>query len=534
MKNQSDTTRVGDPGIQDALRKGFAALTQGQLSTAGGICRDILARHPEQVEAHFLVGLIALELKDRRTAVNAFGSVTRLAPNHGAAWAQLARLFAQAGQPARADKALAEAATHENGNAAVEDVIGTVFSLLGDQQAAHEWYRKAADREPDQVGYRVNLANSLIFLGKAAAARDAIEAALKIQPWNPQANWLLSGLQKAGNKHHIQAMAAWEEKFAASPQAIAFLGYAAGKEYEDLEDWPAAFKAFSRGAAARRKLIDFDENNEIRMFDALREVFSEAWIQAEQPGCDDPSPIFIVGQPRTGTTLVERIITSHSSVHSAGELQQFGLSIKRLVDIESTQRFSAEQVRASAAIDPEQLGKAYLHASTRMRGTLPRFVDKLPTNFLHIPLIIKALPHARIIHLTRDPMDSCFSSFKQLFAEAYYHSYDQEEMARHHVRYHRIMAHWRQLLPGRFLDVRYEDVARQLEPNARRIIEYLELPWEDACLDFHQQQTAVTTASAVQVREPVHTRSIGRWQKYRRELSPMMKILGAEGLLEAV
>ena len=532
MTKHSGSTSPIDSKIQVALREGFTALTRGQFAQAGNICREILARHPEQVEAHFLVGLIALELKDRRTAVNAFGSVTRLAPTHSAAWAQLARLFMQAGQPARADKALVEAVAHETGNAAVADVIGTVFSLLGDQQAAFEWYHKAADWEPGHVGYRVNLANSLIFLGKTDDARQAIGAALKIQPWNPQAHWLLSGLQKATDQAHIEVMANCEEKLAKSPQAIAFLGYAAGKEYEDLEDWPAAFKAFSRGAAARRKLIEFSEANEIEMFEALRQVFTEDWLAADQESCDDPSPIFIVGQPRTGTTLVERIITSHSSVHSAGELQQFGLSIKRLVDVESNQRFSAEQVRASATINPGQLGRAYIQASTKMRGTLPRFVDKLPTNFLHLPLIAKALPNARIIHLTRDPMDSCFSSFKQLFAEAYYHSYDQAEMARHYIRYHRIMSHWRQLMPGRFLDVRYEDVARQLEPNARRIIAHLGLPWEDACLDFHQQQAAVTTASAVQVREQVHTRSIGRWLKYRVELAPMAEILAAEGMLQ--
>jgi hypothetical protein len=165
-----------------------------------------------------------------------------------------------------------------------------------------------------------------------------------------------------------------------------------------------------------------------------------------------------------------------------------------------------------------------------MRGTTPHFVDKLPQNYFYIPLILKALPNAKIVHLVRDPMDACFASFKQLFADAYLHSYDQGEMARHHARYRHLMSVWRERFPGRFFDISYEDTARDLEPNARELIDYLELPWEDACLDFHQQEGAVSTASAVQVREPAHTRSIGRWRRYESELQPMVDALRAVGI----
>ena len=154
-------------------------------------------------------------------------------------------------------------------------------------------------------------------------------------------------------------------------------------------------------------------------------------------------------------------------------------------------------------------------------------MDKLPQNYLMIPLILKALPNARIVHLVRDPMDACFASFKQLFADAYLHSYEQREMARHHARYRKLMDCWRERFPGRFFDISYEDTARNLEPNARALIEYLELPWEDACLNFHEQDGAVTTASAVQVREPAHTRSIGRWLRYEEQLTPMLAELQA-------
>jgi hypothetical protein len=247
-------------------------------------------------------------------------------------------------------------------------------------------------------------------------------------------------------------------------------------------------------------------------------------------GHDDPSPIFVIGQPRTGTTLVERIITSHSQVYSAGELKQFGTAVRRLSNYREPKRYSAKLAVQAAKVDVEKLGKAYLTTTKTMRGSLPRFVDKLPPNYLYVPLILKALPNAKIIHLTRNPMDACFSSFKQLFADAYPHSYDQAEMARHHARYYHLMSLWRERFSGRFFDISYEETARDLEPNARALIDYLELPWEDACLHFHKQDAAVTTASAVQVREPAHTRSIGRWRRYENQLEPMRKALQEQGL----
>jgi hypothetical protein len=165
-----------------------------------------------------------------------------------------------------------------------------------------------------------------------------------------------------------------------------------------------------------------------------------------------------------------------------------------------------------------------------MRGKTPRFVDKLPVNYLHLPLILAALPNARIVHLVRGPMDACFASFKQLFADAYLHSYEQQEMARHHIRYRQLMDHYRSEFPDRFIDIRYEDAARDLEPHARALIDGLGLAWEDACLNFHESDSGVATASAVQVREPAHTRSIGRWQRYESQLAPMRETLTQAGI----
>ncbi|HEX7035656.1 MAG TPA: sulfotransferase [Pseudomonadales bacterium] len=523
------------PGwVPATLERAFADLNAGRPEAAADACRRILAAAPELVQAHFLVGLTALAMNDRRTAVSAFGSVTKLAPEHGAAWAQLARLFVGAGQVNRADHALAQAIRHAGDDPQVHDLIGVTCSLLGDQEAARAWYAKAVARAPDQPGFRVNLANALVFLGRTAEAEAELGEALRQRPDNAQAHWLLAGVRRARDRRHVEQLVRLLASGNHGAQGQAFLYYALGKELEDLEEWPRAFEAFARGAAARRSTLTFDEALEQAFYDALEQTFTAEWLERDAAAracfAGAPVPIFVIGQPRTGTTLVERVISAHSEVHSAGELQQLGLSLRRLVDYRGRERFAPELALQAADVDAAALGRAYLAATERQRGTRRCFVDKLPSNFLFVPLILKALPHAKIVHLVRDPMDACFASFKQLFADAYPHSYEQGEMARHFARYHRLMAVWRERFPGRFLDVRYEDIVADLEPHARRLIDYLELPWEDRCLEFHRQSGSVATASAVQVREPAHTRSVGRWRRYEQQLAPMRAALAAAGV----
>lgn len=516
--------------MQDTLRDGFTLLNAGRFDEASECCKRLLGAKPDLVEAHFLVGLIALELKQTWTAVSAFGSVTTLKADHGAAWANLARVFMLAGQPARADAALEKAVKHNDSNPVVLDLIGAVYGLLGDQQEASVWIARALRKAPGSVPFLVNQANNHMFLGKLDDAEEVLRRVLGLQAGNPNANWMLSNIRKAKDRDHVKKLERMVRQERRNPRALAFLNYGLGKELEDLGEWDNAFEAFDRGAKARRSTIEFDEQSEIEMYNAFGEVFTSDWLEENATGHGDPSPIFVIGQPRTGTTLVERIITSHSQVHSAGELKQFSTCIRRLSNYRERKRYSAKLAHLAAKVDCERLGKAYMATTAKMRGSLPRFVDKLPPNYLYVPLILKALPEAKIVHLTRNPMDACFASFKQLFADAYPHSYGQAEMARHHARYYHLMTHWRERFAGRFFDIAYEDTARDLEPNARALIEFLELPWEEACLHFHRQDTAVTTASAVQVRQPAHTRSIGRWLRYENQLGLMRKTLQLQGV----
>lgn len=516
--------------LQALLHRGFAALNRGRVEEAGECCRQVLQAKPDLVEGHFLVGLVALEAKDRKTAFQAFGSVTKLQPDHSAAWAQLAKLFISEGQINRADKALEQASEGDPRDPMVHDILGTIYSRIGEHGLAMHWFEKANQAQPDHPPYMLNLANNMIYHGKTAEAEALMHKIISLQEDSAQAHWALAGARKASDARHIEQMQRLLGTRRHNPRAQAFYYYAIGKEFEDLEQWDNAFDAFSRGAKARRQTVEFDEAAEIDFFEYLEEKYTQAWLDEGPPGIDSPAPIFVLGQPRTGTTLIERIITSHSQVHSAGELQQFGLAIRRLSDHKDPRRFSRELFESALDLDFRKVGALYIDSTQRVRGDAPHFVDKLPQNYLNVPLILKALPNAKIVHLTRNAMDACFASYKQLFADAYLHSYDLEEMARHHCRYRHLMDVWRERFPGRFFDISYEETVSDLEPNARALIEHLELPWEDACLRFHEQRKAVSTASAVQVREPVHTRSVGRWRRYEKQLGPMLAVLEKHGI----
>ncbi|WP_417450224.1 tetratricopeptide repeat-containing sulfotransferase family protein [Kordiimonas sp.] len=516
---------------QDFLRRGYRAMQQGDFREAGGCCSLVLKHFPKAKEAHFLVGLIGIESGDWATAKRAFRNVVSLDEAHTAGWAQLARCCVTMGQYNLAEKALHNAVATGTDDPLVMDVIGNVYSLLGDQLTALDWFDRAAAKARTAF-FELSRAKALTFLGRLDEAKAALAAVLAEKPDAALVHWMLGRLRTAKETDHIEAMTEIADRMPDGHPDAPFIQYAIGKDHEDLGNWDEAFKAYAAGAQARRKLVDHDEAAEENLFETLKNTLSKSWFDAQAGGHDDAAPIFIVGQPRTGTTLIERIVTAHSDVESAGELQQFGMAIKRMSEMSSPRPMTAEIVAKAAGANMSALGELYLETTKAVRGDSPRFVDKLPVNYLYLPIIAAALPNAKIIHIVRDPMDSCFASYKQLFADAYYHSYDQQEMARHHVRYRDLMDQWREVLGERILDVVYEDTVTSLEPNARKIIDFLGLEWQDACLSFHEQASAVTTASAAQVREAAHTRSVGRWKKFEKHLEPMKSVLEEAGLLE--
>jgi hypothetical protein len=255
-------------------------------------------------------------------------------------------------------------------------------------------------------------------------------------------------------------------------------------------------------------------------------------LQQASRGVPGEAPIFVIGMPRTGTTLVERILSSHPDVSSAGELEDLALCVKRATGTRSPRVFDVETAERSAAIDHAAVGRRYLERTRRYRERTRRFVDKMPLNFFYVGLIHLALPEAKIVCLRRDPMDTCLSNFRQLFGlnfSYYDYAYDLADIAEYYLLFDRLIRHWRQALPGKLLELEYEQLVTAQERQTRRLLEFCGLPWDARCLRFEANEAAVATASAVQVRQTLHTDAIGRWRRYGDLLEPAAARLRAAG-----
>ena len=308
------------------------------------------------------------------------------------------------------------------------------------------------------------------------------------------------------------------------PEKMVYIHFALGKALEDVGDYRRAFEHFRQGNALKRHATRFDEAASCRDFTQIAETF-DADVLRRLFGLGDPSPtpIFVVGMPRSGSTLVEQILASHPQVHAAGELDSLSRVVHAASTAGSAPAPAAEPSNALAAEPLRQVGQAYLASLPAVADGKTRIVDKAPGNFFHVGLIHLALPNARIIHTTRSPLDTCVSCFTRLFSDGQDYSYDLAELGRYYCRYEKLMAHWRSILPpGAMLDVEYEKVVDDLEGQARRLVEFCGLAWDAACLNFHQTNRPVATASSVQVRRPLYRTSLDRWRRYEAWLEPLL------------
>lgn len=313
------------------------------------------------------------------------------------------------------------------------------------------------------------------------------------------------------------------------------LHFALAKELEDLGDYAESFEYRQRGARLRRTHMVYHPENDLNTMASIIRAFDSETFSNINSACQESAPVFVIGLPRTGTTLLERILDSHSHVHSAGELNVFARELVGLVRAKQGKNNSREQfVEGSTEIDFSELGAAYIRSTAALTGGRPHFVDKLPLNYLYAGLIHLALPNARIIHLRRHPMAACYAIYKQLFQDAYPFSYSLEEMGHYYVAYSRLMDHWRKLIPAQAMtEIHYEDLVTRTEAEARRILDFCGLRWEERCLSFYKQTSASTTASSAQIRQPAHTRSVAQWRHYEEQLQPLKIILdqgGVQGL----
>jgi tetratricopeptide (TPR) repeat protein len=509
-----------------------AALKRGDLPAAVAAAKDLMLASPEQPEGYFLLGMAAAEARQIAKAIPLVEAAVARGPQ-AEHLAQLARLLillrrdGEAADAARAALALAP------GEALTLDTIGCVFARLGDHGASVVPFSAAVAAEPANLDFRYNLAAASGFTGRVDDARAHYETILAADPGNARAHYALAILSRqTAQANHVPRLEA-ALAVAGRPEDALRIRYALAKELEDVGNATDAFRHLSAANAAHKQSIRYDFAQDAAIFDAIEALFEHGSV-ATGIGNSDPAPLFVIGMPRTGTTLVDRILSSHRDVGSAGELQAMPLAVKQVTGTSSPVVIDPETIAASGSIDPTTIGDAYLARATQHR---PKggawFIDKLPANFLYVGHIVRALPNARIVCLRRNPMDTIWSNYKNLFASqsAYYaYSYDLMDTARYYARFDRLMALWERLYPGRVLQLSYEALVAHQEGETRRLLAHCGLDWDEACLSFHENKAAVATPSAAQVRRPINADAVGRWRAYADALEPVRAWLEGQGI----
>jgi Flp pilus assembly protein TadD len=422
------------------------------------------------------------------------------------------------------DKSFTEAQLHND--------LASLLHMLGDHDHALQHYSRAVTLDGGNAEYHFNKGAVQRYLGDAAGAEASFDAALKLNPTEYEAYNARAQLRTQTNeRNHIVQLRELVAR-TESPVGQAQLWYALAKELEDLGDFTGAFAALNRGADAKRRHMQYGVDTDLQIMTRIREVYGPARFDSQVRGADAGDAIFILGMPRTGTTLIERILGSHSQVHSAGELNNFSLELLRLVQqtIKPPPASRLDFVTATARLDFRALGEAYLRSVRPLRDASPYFIDKLPFNFLYAGLIHLAMPRAKIINLQRHPMDTCYAVYKQLFKDAYPFSYNLDELGQYYIAYHALMQHWNAVMPGVICTLRYEAVVADIEAEAHRLLDFCGLPWEDQCLRFYQNPRSSTTASALQVRQPIYDTSVGKWRRYAQQLEPLRERLERAGI----
>ena len=409
------------------------------------------------------------------------------------------------------------------------NAMGLVRFEQQDTSQALDFFRRAVERKPALADAHNNIANILKEDGQLDAAREAYERAIALDPRETAYYLNYSDPRKftEGDPYLLAMEDMAREAAGTSKLSQQRLNFALAKAYDDLGRRDDSFACLALANRLKRESIQYDEPQTLQSFDRIAEVFDRKRVTGSKGGWASSLPVFIVGMPRSGTTLAEQILGSHPEVHPAGELSDFNW----LVDHTPSPRGGAFAYPGDAAAmtagQLAALGQAYDQRLRRRDPTAARITDKMPANFLFLGLIHMALPQARIIHLQRDPVDTCMSCYSKLFSGEQNFSYDLGELGRYYRKYAELMAHWRRVLPeGVMLEVRYEDVVADLEGQARRMIAHLGLEWDARCLDFHQTRRPVRTASASQVRRPIYKSSAGRSQAYAAHLGELVEALG--------
>jgi len=506
---------------------GTALAALGRHEEAIAQYQAAIALRPSYAEAHRSLANALGVLERYEEAASHYEKVLAILPNDAAARTALGNALHRLDRTdeaiAQYEKVLAAAPAHAEAHTS----LGNTVHRLGRTHEAIGHFRRALAIDPSDPGIYSSLGGALVALGRSAEASEAFEKAIALAPRKAGFFWNLASVRRFScDDRHFAAMLELAEHIdALDIEEQIDLHFALGKAFADVGDHKRSFEHLLRGNALKRQRVTYDEEKALQRLDRIRRVFTADMLRGKA-GLGNPSsaPIFIVGMPRSGTTLIEQILASHPKVFGAGELREMANLAGRIGGAdaaafpEAVQTLSGEELR--------RIGDQYAQAVTRLAPGAERITDKMPGNFSLAGLIRLALPNARIIHACRDPRDTAFSCFSLLFSGALEFTYDLAELGRYYRAYLKLMAHWREVLPeGIMLEVQYEDVVRDVESQARRIIAHCGLEWDDACLSFYKTERSVRTASATQVRQPIYQSSIGRWRLHEEELQPLPREL---------
>jgi tetratricopeptide (TPR) repeat protein len=519
------------PDYPDALNsRGVVLRRAGRHEEAAAAYRRAVELQPDHLNALNNLGNVLAHLGQAEEAVSVFKRALALKPELAEAHSNLGAALRAHGQAEEAVAELRQAVSLKPDFPEALNNLGAALRSLGRPGEAVAVLRRAIELKPDFIEAWANLANVQEELGETAEALATVRRALAIDPTSAHAWHTLSGLKTfAADDPDIPAM----EAALATAEARDLrddrinLGFALGKAWMDLRDPDRAFEYLNTANRLRRATFDYDVEAEARGFDEIAKVFTPELMQ-RLAGTGDASelPIFVLGMPRSGTTLVEQILASHPVVHGAGELKVLEETLIAAAgrgDIGPLYPYMAQTLTPAALA---KLGRAYVDQVAALAPGKERVVDKMPANFRLAGLIHLMLPNARIIHCRRDPVDTCLSCYAQNFAVGQRFTFDLRELGLYYRAYERLMAHWRTVLPpDRFLEVDYEEVVDDLEGQARRLIAFCGLPWDEACLKFYETRRPVRTASVSQVRQPIYRSSVARWKPYERQLAPLIQAL---------
>jgi len=511
----------------------YSLLHQSKLRKAERLCRDYLQRNKHHVEGMRLLAQIGVRLQIYDDPEFLLESCVELHPEHIPARVDYRNLLLRTQKFEKAHEQAQILLETDPKNPQYQVSLASALVGLGRFEEGLVHYRQVLAKDPENATLHMLLGHALKTTGAFSDAIEAYRAAYRIRPQYGDAFWSLANTKTYKfTKTELSRIVEYEQADDTSMEDRIHLCFAAGKAYEDLKEYETSFAYYERGNALKQEQVRYKDEKYQSRVDAQVDVCSEELFEERQGvGYEAPDPIFIVGLPRSGSTLLEQILASHSMVDGTMELPDILSLAQRLQSriVKDSPRYPAI-LRELDDNNLQRFGERYIENTRVYRAGAPFFIDKMPNNFLHIGLIRLILPNAKIIDARRHPMACCFSGFKQLFGQGQEFTYGLHEIGRYFAGYVKVMDHWDRVLPGFVLRVMHEDVVEDLEGQVRRILDFCNLPFEESCLHYYKTQRNIRTPSSEQVKQPIYRSAIEQWRHYEKNLQPLRDGLGPEVL----